>query len=81
VGHVSSMGKQKNAYKILVGKPEGKRLVGRPSRRWEDNIRMDLRDTGWGGVFGFHKGKKCWQTTSFTRGSNSIRTDLHFTLI
>jgi hypothetical protein len=37
----------RNAYSILVGKPEGKRPPGRHSRRWEDNIRMDLRETGW----------------------------------
>jgi hypothetical protein len=36
-------------YKVLMGKPEGKRLLGRPRRRWEDGIRMDLRDIGWGG--------------------------------
>jgi hypothetical protein len=34
-------------YKVLVGKPEGKRPLGRPRRRWEDGIRMDLRATGW----------------------------------
>jgi hypothetical protein len=43
------MGK-KNAYKILVGKLEGKRPLGRPKCRWEDNIRMDLREIGWGGM-------------------------------
>jgi hypothetical protein len=37
------MGQVKNACKIFVGKPEGRRLLGRPRRRWEDNIRMDLR--------------------------------------
>jgi hypothetical protein len=37
----------RNAYKILVGKPGGKRALGRPGRRWEDNIRMDLRRIGW----------------------------------
>jgi len=42
-GHVACMGKIRNAYKILVGKPEGKRLHGRPRHRWEDNIRMDHR--------------------------------------
>jgi hypothetical protein len=40
----------RNAYKILVGKPKGKRLLRRPRHRWEDNIRMDLRDTGWENV-------------------------------
>jgi hypothetical protein len=37
-------------YKVLVGKPEGKRPLGRPRRRWEDGIRMDLREIGWGSV-------------------------------
>jgi hypothetical protein len=44
------MGEEKNLYKVLVGKPEGKRPLGRPRRRWEDGIRMDLRETGLGGV-------------------------------
>jgi hypothetical protein len=43
------MGK-KSAYRILVGNPEGKRPLGRPRRRWEDNIRMNLREIEWGGV-------------------------------
>jgi hypothetical protein len=40
------MGEGRNVYRVLVGKPEGKRLLGRPRRRWEDGIRMDLRETG-----------------------------------
>jgi hypothetical protein len=44
------MGEKRNAYRILVGKPEGRRPLGRPRRRWVDNIKMDLRETGWGGV-------------------------------
>jgi len=40
------MGEMRNAYKIFVGKPEGKRPLGRPRRRWEDNIRLDLREIG-----------------------------------
>jgi hypothetical protein len=44
--HVASMG-ERNTYNIVVGKPEGKRPLGRPSRRCDDNIRMDLRETGW----------------------------------
>jgi hypothetical protein len=49
-GYVAPMGEKKNVYRILVGKPEGKRPLGRPRRRWEDNIRMDLRDIRWGGT-------------------------------
>jgi hypothetical protein len=43
------MGEVRGVYRILVGKPEGKRLLGRPRRRWEDNIRMDLQKVGCGG--------------------------------
>jgi hypothetical protein len=44
------MGNERTVYKVLVGKPEGKRPVGRPRRRWEDGIRMDLREIDLGGV-------------------------------
>jgi hypothetical protein len=44
------MGEKRNASRILVGKPEGKRPLGRPRRRWVDNIKMDLRETGWDGM-------------------------------
>jgi hypothetical protein len=43
-------GKKKNACRILMGKLEGKILLGRPRRKWEDNIKMDLRKIGWGGI-------------------------------
>jgi hypothetical protein len=49
-GHVARMGENRNAYRILVGIPEGKRPLGRPRRRWVDNIKMDLREIGWDGV-------------------------------
>jgi hypothetical protein len=49
-GHVARMGEARNAYRIWGGKLEGKRPLGRPRRRWEDNIRMDLREIGWGGM-------------------------------
>jgi hypothetical protein len=44
------MGEETKVYKVLVRKPEGKRPIGRPRRRWEDGIRIDLRETGLGGV-------------------------------
>jgi hypothetical protein len=43
-------GEERNVYRVLVGKPEGKRQLGRPTRRWEEGIRMDLREIGWGSV-------------------------------
>jgi hypothetical protein len=45
------MGEGRNVYRVLVGKPEGKRPVGRPRLRWEDGIRMAIREIGWGGVW------------------------------
>jgi hypothetical protein len=49
-GHVARMGARRNAYRILVGKPEGRRPLGRPRRRWVDNIKMNFRQIGWDGV-------------------------------
>jgi hypothetical protein len=49
--HVARMGEKKNAYRLLAGKPEGRRPLGRPRRRWMDNIRMDLREVRTGLVF------------------------------
>jgi hypothetical protein len=66
------MGEKKNAYRLLVGKPEGNRPLGRPRRRWVDNIRMDLGEVGWSDVeqvescceFGIEPSgsMKCWET-------------------
>ena len=50
VGHVVCMGERRGIYRILVGKPEGKRPLGRPRHRWEDNIKMDLQEVGRGGM-------------------------------
>ena len=49
-GHVARMGERRGVYRILVGKPEGKRPLGRPRHRWEDNIEMDLQEVHCGGV-------------------------------
>ena len=49
-GHVTRMGERRGEYRVLVGKPEGKRPLGRPSHRWEDNIKMDLQEVGCGGM-------------------------------
>jgi len=49
-GHVACMGETRGVYRVLVRKPEVKRLLGRPRHRWEDNIKMDLQEVGCGGM-------------------------------
>ena len=49
-GHVARMGERRGVYRVLVGKPEGKRPPGDPRRRWEDVIKMDLEEVGFGGM-------------------------------
>jgi hypothetical protein len=49
-GACSADGEERDVYTVLVGKPEGKRPLGRPRRRWEDNIRIELREVGCGGM-------------------------------
>jgi hypothetical protein len=62
-GHVARMGEKRNAYRLLVGKPEGKRPLERPRRMWADNIRMDLGEVGWGDVdwIGLAKDRNRWR--------------------
>ena len=49
-GHVARMGDRRGVYRILLGEPEGKRPLGRPRRRWKDNIKMDLQEVECGGM-------------------------------
>jgi hypothetical protein len=49
-GHVAHMGERRGVYRVLVGKYDGKRPLGRPRHRWEDNIKMDLKEVGFGGM-------------------------------
>ena len=49
-GHVARMGERRGVYGVLVGKPEGKKPLGRPRRGWEDNIKMDLQEMEWMGM-------------------------------
>jgi hypothetical protein len=62
-GPCSTNGEKRTAYRLLVGKIEGKRPLGRPRRRWVDNIRMDLGEVGWGDVdrIGLAKDKNRWR--------------------
>ena len=50
MGHVTRVGERRRAYRVLVGKPEGKKPLGSPRCRWEDNIKMDLQEVGCGGM-------------------------------
>ena len=59
-GHVGRMGEGIVVHRVLVGKPEGKRPLGRPRRRWEDNIKMDLQEVG-GGCSDFGSGRERWR--------------------
>jgi hypothetical protein len=62
-GHVARLGEKRNVYRLLVGKPEGKRPLGRPRRRWMDNNTMDLVVIGWGGVdwIGLAQDRNWWR--------------------
>ena len=63
-GHVARMGEERGAHRVLVGKPEGKRPLGRPRHRWVDNIRMDLQEVGWGCMdwIGLAQDRDRWRT-------------------
>ena len=63
-GHVARMGEESGVYRVLVGKPEGRRPLGRPRRRWVDNIRMDLQEVGCGYMdwIGLAKDRDRWRT-------------------
>ena len=63
-GYVARMGEERGVYRVLVGKPEGRRPLGRPRRRWVDNIRMDLREVGCGYMdwIGLAQDRDRWRT-------------------
>ena len=63
-GHVARMGEERGVYRFLVGKPEGKIPLGRPRRRWVDNIRMDLQEVGcgWMDWIGLAQNRDRWRT-------------------
>jgi hypothetical protein len=63
VGHVALMGEKRNSYRLLVGKPEGRRPLGRPRRRWVNNIRTNIVEVGWGDVdwIGLAQDKNRWR--------------------
>ena len=63
-GHVAHMGEEREVYRVLLGKPEGKRPLGRPRRRWVDNIRTDLQEVGCGCMdwIGLAQDRESWRT-------------------
>jgi len=63
-GHVARMGEEMEVYKVLLGKPEGRRPLGRPRRRWADNIRVDLQEVGCGSMdwIGLVQNRDRWRT-------------------
>jgi hypothetical protein len=75
-GHVTRMGEKRNAYRLLVGKPERKRPLGRPRRRWVYNIRMDLGEVGWGDVEWIGLAQDRGRNSVFSNSTNSPRPEL-----
>jgi hypothetical protein len=67
-GHVARMGERRGAYRALVVKPEGRRPLGRPRHRWEDYIKMDLREVGWEGTnwIDLAQDRDRWQAVVYT---------------
>jgi len=62
VRHVARMGEERGMYRFLVGKPEGRRPLGRPRRRWVDNIRLDLQEVGYMDCIGLAQDRDRWRT-------------------
>ncbi|KAJ4449870.1 hypothetical protein ANN_01276 [Periplaneta americana] len=72
-GHVARMGESRNAYRVLVERPEGKRPLGRPRRRWEDNIKMDLRGVGYDGRDWINLAQDRDQCRAYVRAAINLR--------
>ncbi|KAJ4447212.1 hypothetical protein ANN_09214 [Periplaneta americana] len=72
-GHVARMGESRNAYRVLVGRPEGKSSLGRPRRRWEDNIKMDLREVGYDGTEWINLAQDRDQWRVYVRAAMNLR--------
>ncbi|KAJ4448523.1 hypothetical protein ANN_10541 [Periplaneta americana] len=74
-GQVARMGESRNAYRMLVGRPEGKRPLGRPRRRWEDNIKMDLREVGYDGRDWINLAQDRDQWRAYVRAAMNLRQE------
>jgi hypothetical protein len=80
VGHVARMGEKRNAYRLFVGKSDGKRQLGRPRRRRVDNIRKNLGEVGWGDVdwIGLAQDSNRWRALGLTSSGLSSSAQLHY---
>ncbi|KAJ4449201.1 hypothetical protein ANN_00598, partial [Periplaneta americana] len=72
-GHIARMGESRNAYRVLVWSPAGKRPLGRPTRRWEDNIKMDLREVGYDGKDWINLAQDRDQWRAYVRAAMNLR--------
>jgi hypothetical protein len=72
-GHVARMGEEKGVYRVLVGSPEGRRPMGRPRRRWKDNIKLDLREMGTDGPNGIRLAQNGVQWQVFVNTVMNLR--------
>ncbi|KAJ4429910.1 hypothetical protein ANN_22114 [Periplaneta americana] len=72
-GYVACIGESRNAYTMLVGRPEGKRPLGRPRRRWEDNIKIDLREVGYDGRDWISLAQDRGQWRAYVRAAMNLR--------
>jgi hypothetical protein len=77
-GPVTRMGEGRGVYRVLVGRPEGKRPLGRPRRRWKDNIKMDLRETGMDGANWIHLAEGRIQWRAFVNTVMNLRRKRDF---
>jgi hypothetical protein len=75
-GYVARIGEGRGVYRVLVGRPEGKRPLGRPRHRWEDNIKMDLKEVGIDGANWIHLGPVAGFCEHGNEPSGSIRKDI-----
>ena len=72
-GHVARMGERRGVYRVLVRRPKGKRPFGRPRRRWDDNIKMDIQEVGCGGMDWIELAKKRDRWPAFVNAEMTLR--------